>query len=295
MSKITIFGGRPPALLVIDNPKVYFQWFARETIKNPEKCLKADVGSSNWIDVFGYAVKLRRCYLKAFEQFIQKQRTQGHANLRRFDDDCSVSFLNNDLLGLKTVEACLVQCVTSTIVPSNPFKFLVHLTLSYGQFETEVDLFNQSSMLEVFQACQLIPIKQSYDQEDAHDLIRLYVLNELKFLPGASRSFDRHLIGCFDLLTNLSTQNNVLNEPLPPTLHSSITENASKVYDEFYRQKRSQCIQGWLLNEALEPLRPHHDNFFNTTTEQRFDITLSVPRAVGQSDESFDFQCTVLQ
>ena len=269
--------------------------FSREIVKNPEKRLKEDVRSSNWIDVFGFAVKLRRRYLHEFAQFLQEQRTKSHANLQRFDDDCSVHFLQNDSIGLKTVDAGFVQCVTSTIIPSNPFKFLIHLVLSYGHFETEIDLFNQSSMLEVFQAAELIPFKAIYNEQDAHDIIRMYVLKELKFLPGASRSFDRHMISSFDLLTNLLTQNCVLNEPLPPTLHSSISEKAATVYNQFSLQKRLQSIQGCLLNDALEPLRTYQDQFVNASSVQPFDFNFSVPRADGQSNDSFDFQCRVFQ
>ena len=291
--KMTLFGGRPPPLLIVDNPKLYFTWFVREKVKHPDRLLKADVTTSYWIDVFGNVVKLRKCYLQDFATFLQSQRRKGHVNLQRFDVDSSLVFLQNDMVGLKTIAARHVQCVTSTIIPSNPFKFLIHIALSFGHFETEVDVFNQASMLEVFQACQIIPIKQSYNDQDAHGIIKRYVLEELKYLPGASRSFDRHFINSFDLLCNLVTKNIVQNEALPQSLHKAISEKATVAYNEFHRQKRMQSIQGCLLHPALEELKPYNDNFLNATTSQPFIFSFTVPRAPGQSDESYEFQCTV--
>ena len=59
--KMTVFGGRPPALLIVDNPKLYFKWFSRENVKDPGKRLKEDVGASNWIDVFDHISAFRHC------------------------------------------------------------------------------------------------------------------------------------------------------------------------------------------------------------------------------------------
>ena len=148
--EISIFSGRPPALLCVDNPVTYFKWFKRVHVKNPEKKLTNDVNTSHWIDIFGFLVFLRRCYLEDFEIYLRKLRTEGHMNLHRLEDDTTILFLENDRMNLKTIDDDQVQVVTSNIVPTNPFKFLVHYVLSYGHFETEIDLFNQQNMIEVY-------------------------------------------------------------------------------------------------------------------------------------------------
>ena len=85
--EISIFSGRPPALLCVDNPVTYFKWFKRVHVKNPEKKLTNDVNTSHWIDIFGFLVFLRRCYLEDFEIYLRKLRTEGHMNLHRLEDD----------------------------------------------------------------------------------------------------------------------------------------------------------------------------------------------------------------
>ena len=288
--KISLFSGRPPALLFVDNPRLYFTWFKRVTVHNPDKKLTTNVSTSSWIDLFGQVVYLRRCYFEDFRNYYLRSMTEGHSNLFRFNADTSILDLQNDVIGLKTINDSLVQVVTSNIVPSSPFKFLIHYALSNGCFETEIDLFNHSNMLEVYQHCKLLPESSSLTQQDAFTLIRRYVLNELKFLPGASRSFDRHLISCFDLFMNLVMNNQIHCSALPPALHCEITEEAEITYHLFNHQKRERSVQGCLLNSALQPLQSKQDQFIDATRQNPFPYNFPFPRAVGQSDESYLFQ-----
>ena len=288
--KMSIFSGRPPALLFVDNPKLYFTWFQRKQLKNPETKIKENANSSMWIDIFGFAVYLRRYYLDSFRDYIQKCRSEGHANLTRFEQDSTLTFLQTDTHGLKTIEDRPVQVVTSNILPISPQKFLIHYVLSYGRFETEIDLFNNASMIDVFQHCKLLLRKSSYTQQDALPLIRNYVLDELKYLPGASRSFDRHLLASFELFTNLVTNNQIYTEALPSVLHTAIHENASHAYNVFNAQKKERCVQACLLNPPLAPLQPYQTQLLNATRRNPFLFDYPFPRAEGQSEDSYMFQ-----
>ena len=287
---ITIFSGRPPALLCVDNPQTYFTWFDRIKVKNPEKKLKQNVNESKWIDVFGFAVHLRKCYLEEFCAFVDKLQRENHANLYRFHEDTSCLFLRNDVTGLKTTDGNLVQIVTSNIVPTNPYKFLIHYVLSYGSFVTEIDLFNKTSMLDVFKDCNLLQRKDSYTKDDAYQLIKHYVLRELKYLPGASRSFDRHLIASYDLFTSLVTRNQVHFDALPLTLHEELTENAEISFILHNSEKKERSVQGCLLNPALSILEQYKDGFLNASRSNPFVFPFQFPRADGQSDISYNFQ-----
>ena len=292
--KMSIFSGRPPALLFVDNPSKYFTWFKRSPVKQPEHKLKTDVNTSLWIDIFGFAVYLRKCYLEDFQNYWQQVTSEGHQNLHKFNADTSLLFLQNDALGLKTTDDSQVQIVTSNIVPTNPCKFLIHFVLSYGRFETELDLFNQSNLLEVYRYSKLLPHGTSNNHQDAYTLIRKYVLSELKFLPGASRSFDRHLLASFDVFTSFVLNQQIHNYGLPLVLHREISDEAEMSYLSFHKEKKERCVQGCLLNAALEPLVCHQHQFINATRQNPFKYTFSFPRADGQSDESYAFQQHVL-
>ena len=82
--------------------------------------------------------------------------------MNRFVVDKTLLFQQNDRMFLKTVDDNQVPVVTSNIVPTNPLKFLVDYVLSYGHFETEIDLFDQQSMLDVFKHSDLLENKNSY-------------------------------------------------------------------------------------------------------------------------------------
>ena len=288
--KISIFSGRPPALLFVDNPKLYFTWFKRSFVKSPETKVNSNVHLSTWIDVFGYAVHLRKIYLDEFEKFYDQAILNGNHNLHRFNNDTSILYLKNDVTGIKTAEDMPVQVVTSNIVPSNPYKFLVHFALSYGCFETEIDLFNQSNMIEVFKYCKLLPITTPYTSEHYYALVKKYVLDELKFLPGASRSFDRHFLSSFNVFYNLVMNNQVHYDAIPSVLHCELSENAEIDYLLFNNQKRARSVQGCLLNSALTPLRCKQNDFLEATREKPFNYNVLFPRADGQSNDSYEFQ-----
>ena len=77
---------------------------------------------------------------------------------------------------------------------------------------------------------------------------------------------------------------------MPLVLHRAISEEAELNYQLFTNEKRKRCVQGSLLNNALMPLTCHQNDFINATRQNPFQYTLNFPRAVGQSDESLEFQ-----
>ena len=120
--------------------------------------------------------------------------------------------------------------------------------------------------------------------------MRHYVLNELKYLPGASRSFDRHLGSSFNVFTNLVTNNSIHSEALPSILHCELSENAELDFILHQTKKRGRCVQGCLFNHALTPLQVHKEDFINASREYPFTYNFTFPRPNGQSDASYDFQ-----
>ena len=87
--KISIFSGRPPHLMFVDNPRLYFTWFKRCQVWKPELKITTDVNTSLWIDIFGCAVYLRTSYLKNFCEYWQKGTSEGHPSLYKFNADTS--------------------------------------------------------------------------------------------------------------------------------------------------------------------------------------------------------------
>ena len=105
------------------------------------------------------------------------------------------------------------------------------------------------------------------------------------YLCRTSRSFDRHLISNYDVFSNLVLNNQVVHENLPSVLPSHIADKAEVAYKQFNAPKRDRCIQGCLLDAALEPFRNHHGDCSTATRMRQFSFNFPIPRAPGQSDE----------
>ena len=75
-------------------------------------------------------------------------------------------------------------------------------------------------------------------------LIKHYVLKELKYLPGASRSFDRHSVSSFNVFSDLVANNSIHTEALPSTPHCEISGNAEIDFIVHQNEKRERSIQG---------------------------------------------------
>ena len=97
----------------------------------------------------------------------------------------------NDVTGPST-DGNLVKDVTYNIVPRSPYKISIHYVFSYGSSETERDLFQQNQQVNLTTVSNF----------------SRFVFKEFKYLPGASRSFNCHLIASH-LFTSLVTRNQI--------------------------------------------------------------------------------------
>jgi hypothetical protein len=73
--------------------------------------------------------------------------------------------------------------------------FFIHILLTHGNFITELDLLHHSFPREMLQSAQLIG-KEPDDQSLVvylSNLLRLYILNELQYLPNSMRRTDTYI------------------------------------------------------------------------------------------------------
>ena len=59
----------------------------------------------------------------------------------------------------------------------------------------------------------IVPDKQTYDKNDVNEILKKYVLEQLRYLPGGTRSFEGMLI-----------DNDIYNEGMPITTMDTLTE-----------------------------------------------------------------------
>jgi len=77
--------------------------------------------------------------------------------------------------------------------PNQTNRFLIHVLLSLGTYSNELQLFNSSNLVDSFRQAQLLLSRDHNVQpsiEDVCHITRRYILEQLLFIPGGTKTFD---------------------------------------------------------------------------------------------------------
>jgi hypothetical protein len=126
------------------------------------------------------------------------------------------------------------------IKPKNATRFLVHILLSMGQFETEFELLSEANMRAAFTKCSLFT--NSVIREEQHEsflgLLKKYITEELAFYPVSTRSFDYYLVQAKQIFYDVLLEENMPTYQLAPVLFTSIrAEWTETIQKEIARRK----------------------------------------------------------
>ena len=83
--------------------------------------------------------------------------------------------------------------------------FMLHVMLSMGRFETEINLIMHQTIREYIQYCSLIGIRDDEDSliEYAYSLTRNYIIEEVQYYSNSRRVVDLWVITATELFTEL--------------------------------------------------------------------------------------------
>ena len=301
--KVTVFGLRPPELLFIDKMKEYFSWFVRsktsrtKSVSSHESLLSKNLGKSHWVDCLGYVVKLRPCAVPEFIKLC-KVRCSNDRD-RRIKEELLKTVcpkLNSRLdslfvSGLKTLSDQVAVVVFTNTVPNNPTNFLVHYLLSFGKFITELDLLNVRTFKDAFAAANLIE-HRNVTEEVVLRLTKEYLLKQLRFLPGSSKTVDKFLNVAYNVLLEALTENNLFfGAALPSCLDKDISEDYSEAVTVELAADKSKLIS--YLHTCQDNL-PNEQEMLDATRERPISWKPSMQISTDQSKESYLEQSRML-
>ena len=103
--------------------------------------------------------------------------------------------------------------------------FLVQILLSLGSFETEYELMLSGSLKKAYELAQLYD--PSRPNESVDQLLRLYVMKQLRTYPGSHHQFDRNLVLADSLFRELLIGDHENNQGVPSVLHTHIQEETT--------------------------------------------------------------------
>jgi hypothetical protein len=330
MDQVTVFGVRPPELRVlIRTIGNYFRWFWRSKksmATDPEKLserLDGNVSKCLWIDGMGHHVLLRSQSIKEVESFIQSAQSPPNGSplstmlslfQEIFEFNNRFGFTNKDGNNIASIplsldrirwdemqasfidfthhsEAMLPVPVFSNIKPSNASRFLFHLLLSLGEYDTEMDLLVHSTSQQAFIGAKLISDDISSIEDSVVKLTRRYIVEQLSFYPISTRAFDHYLETASRVLKESIIHDRIPLDEAPACLYTKLQAEC---------KDREKKIVDVMKTNAITAAYSEHQPFSNQASgfptldefiSGNVDWDGTIDKTSQQSQESYDEQC----
>ena len=294
VDKVTKFSVRPPQLLFITKMQFYYSHFTslKKILKKSDLITELTNFPVPWIDGCNYLIQVRSSSVDILKNFIaEKLNILDDAPIRRFkrvlDNIYSEPFRSKFLCEDTNLSQSPAIVVFSSVYPKNSFKFLLHLLYTMGDFETEIDLLNARTLRECFVKANILP-DGILNETHVAALLKKYVLEQMKFLPGGSVSFSNRLLAAYQSIHSLVMEDRADYLQFPCVLMSSLTEKTETSISNFITDTQIRLFQ------ALKP--PNVTNLPSTTDSHR--NTLWIPDFVKlpeQTDYSFNEQLRIIE
>ena len=184
----------------------------------------------------------------------------------------------------------------SSVRPTQPNRFLIHLLLSMGNFVEEYSLFNQPTLRHSFVHAHLL------DEADVHGSIdkvaRSYITQQLAGLPAGTNTFDRYAVAAYSTIRELFLNNEFHTTEIPSVLYCRLTTITEKKISDYIHKRKSTLVD-YLLAKLKDPTDGHlptRDDCMNATLEHPCSWDpVNVPMSPNQPPASHSEQKRLMQ
>ena len=173
-------------------------------------------------------------------------------------------------------------------------RFILHIMLTLGEFDTELDLTSHRSLRDSLEYAGLIgPSREIEDlQLYSNRLLRRYIEEEVVYYPSGSRAVCNYIETAADLFNEVIINDKMPIHDIPPALQSTIDERVDEAKTKEWELYRKNIAKA--LNVELLPLRdtyevPTEVELRNATRENQveWDAYSCFEKTNHQSNESF--------
>ena len=291
------FSLRPPELLIIKSLELYLKWFSR----HPTKEYKAHehLQSCPWIDGACYTVLLRKRYIHDFFLHIVSLETNDDhdtalaasellliANELELENNLQQNHYSNLFKRFVAIEDTKDTIVVFTHIKPECFtKFIYHLLLTMGKFETELDFQNLSPVQSLIRA----KVASSNSVQNVKSITKKYVQDQLGFLPLTAKQFGKVLQFVEVGLTNLFNNHQIISDTMPLVTHRAIQESATAKLENLQSSKLMTLVH------TLQQFNLPGFSDVNLLIQRKYvAFKPCISQISGQSQESFEEQKLVL-
>ena len=245
--KITVFSCRPPELMFVDTPQMYFSML---TTKKERYTLTLNVTSDPWVDGRGHVVRLYPSCRADFENLlVTLDDPQQDMAVRVCVRDILHNFATGSTLHISqspehaTMRPPIV--VFSTVSPTSAMKFASHIVLSLGRFQTEHSLFKHRDLRHAFMEAGLTT-SLTPPRSELLLILKRYLVEDLMLQPGGLRKEDSQLQAAHDLLQEILQTGNLLHFGCPAVFQSSIQAQTTEKCRQYANSNRL-CLVDTLI------------------------------------------------
>ena len=287
------FNLRPPELLVFDDLQFYNECFV--ALKCRHSRLSADVAAQPFEDGAGRLVKIYSCSVSQCISFLEtKPESFAAIELLQRIFLPIQSGNSPDLVKIfvQATTARVIVSVISFVKPWDRTKFLTHLCLSLGRYQTEMDLFCCGNIKQAFFIAGLLPNFPEISRQDVLNILKRYVVEDLRYHPISARQFSRYVKAAMDTLQDVLLDGAAGNYT-PCMSEIMLKEQASEQLRAFEATRKSNLIRGLLDDEVLYDYLP--PNLEHATMDDPLQWIPTIDPTEGISDEAISEQSKALR
>ena len=291
IDKVSLFAMRPPELLFVNNIEFFFRHFTFVKLdkKSTTSMYSNSLHDSCWIDAIGNIVKLRSQSIPFFQQFLFQSRQSPSSSYSFFsnfyENFFSTTFNINHLVDYSAEKQKPAVVVFPNVIPKHVPNFLISFLLQFGRYETEFDLFETGNIATAYARAGLIKDAASVNDMDTNELLKLFILQRVMFIPGSHVSQDRQIVDaknafCFlnesqELIETPTIVYNALQQECSEELNRSVTSkitNVTKQVHSLITDAQKPTIDSLIDCQVDIPLNynPLHSNGLHFNAEQTF-------------------------
>ncbi len=215
--------------------------------------------------------------------------------------DITKRFLNvTDIKNLKCLLAEQFPIIWfSSIKPSQGTRWLLHLLISMGEFDNEYNLYCQQNLTKCFIKCKLLSINYSQHDNDYKNLLKRYILEQLNYIPGGSKQFDRNVIAAYQTVRNHLILDIPISTNIPPVLYTQIQNTIGEDCIEYLKTMRKTLIKTTfqkIIGKSTIQLPSCEDLLKSSKTiHVKWNILNSISCGSTQTVESYKEQINVIK
>jgi predicted GIY-YIG superfamily endonuclease/DNA replication protein DnaC len=187
-------------------------------------------------------------------------------------------------------------------------EFLVHVLISLGEFDCELNLYSQGSIKKAFIAAKLLTpgiadraLERAQHEKDVLQILFKWLSSEHRTFPGGTISFDNNLVAAYSTLRRGILDESLPCNELPACIYTRVQEETSRESkknielktETLLRTTRDSVMKKNVAKNRIPNLEELIDAKINTESATNWKAELS--QAQNQSDASVEEQEQALQ